>query len=147
VWRTCWRAEHRDHIVFLGEDGSRYELSDPILTDRTIGYEEPWLLLGTVVSGKYSYYKGTLRLVDARASTVGVVADDWELGLGAALLADGSVASVSRESTSPDALVLRLKRPGAAPIELDAGSALTALTAHGNTLFWLHDTLPRSYAV
>jgi hypothetical protein len=142
VWRTCWRAEHRDHVVFVGYDGW-----DPSLRDRLVRYAEPWLLLGTEAGGRYSYLAGKLTLIDVRSGTTTVMGGDWELPLGAVVLADSSVAWVGNVPAPVPAFVLHLARPGMAAQELDTGSSLTALSAQGSTLTWLHDGQPRSYVV
>jgi hypothetical protein len=148
VWRTCWRAEHRDHVVFAGDDADPdNEFAGHGLRDRAAGYAEPWLLLDAERWSKYGDHDERLILVDVTTGGVTVVADGRDDVDQAVLLGDGSVAWMSTSRTAPSTVALRLARRGTRPIDLDSGSALTALSASGNTLSWLHDGQPRTYVV
>jgi hypothetical protein len=148
VWRTCWRAEHRDHVVFTGADPARDEdIPGWGSEDRAVDYAEPWLLLYANRWTKYQEHDDRLILVDVRTGDATVVTSGRDYVNEAVLLGDGSAAWISTSSSSPGTSLLRLARAGAGPVDLDSGGALTGLVARGSTLAWLHDGQPRSYVV
>jgi hypothetical protein len=157
VWRTCWRSTHRDVVVYHALDGYKQ-----FPAARLGGYTEPWLLIANRIAAP-EYSVGRLRLVNVATGAIRSFGEAvalgqpaWQYEFDAVLLADGSVAWFGEDNSGvmSTRYAVVLTRTDGSEAELDSatvplatGSPLTALSANGTTLSWLHDGKPRSYVV